>query len=266
VKLAASPKPTLKNRFPFRVGTTSYIYPDEILTNVVILCDKIEDIEIVLYESDEISNYPTKREIEELAAIGKSSGLTYTVHLPLDIRLGDSDQQIRQRSVDKCIRAISSTALLAPSAYIVHFQDLPPDHLQAWLENLDLSVQQILDQGVAPRVLCVETLDYPFHQVEGLLQRRDLSICLDVGHIILYNQPLEHYLQRYLPRCRVIHLHGIRGGRDHRDLGEFPTEALSLLFSHLAGTAHSRELVVTLEIFSERDLETSLAVLEKFWP
>jgi len=30
---------------------------------------------------------------------------------------------------------------------------------------------------------------------------------------------LAAYLQRYLWRCRVVHLHGIRDGRDHRDMG-----------------------------------------------
>jgi len=102
--------------------------------------------------------------------------------------------------------------------------------------------------------------------VEELIERRDLSICLDVGHIILYDQPLELYLHRYLSRTRVIHLHGNSGGRDHLDLGRVPSAKLDLLFTSLATLPKVDDLVVTLEIFSEKDLEISRVVVEKYLP
>ena len=45
--------------YPFRLGTTSYIIPNSILPNVRYLADKVKDIELVLFESDDgISNFP----------------------------------------------------------------------------------------------------------------------------------------------------------------------------------------------------------------
>lgn len=37
---------SLKGIFPFRLGTTSFIIPDDILPNVEFLSDKVDDIEI----------------------------------------------------------------------------------------------------------------------------------------------------------------------------------------------------------------------------
>jgi adenosylcobalamin phosphodiesterase len=261
--------PASRRKPPFRLGTTSYIYPAEILPNVRSLQGKVEDIEIVLFESDEVSNYPSPQEIEELAAIGQENGLSYTVHLPLDVLLGDAEPRIRRRSVDTCLRAIDATADLRPHGYIVHLQGVPPnDHGEwldeNWLARIDQSLVQLIGHLDNPRLLCAETLSYPFHLVEKLIQRRDLSICLDVGHIILYDQPLELYLRQYLSRTRIIHLHGNSGGRDHLDLGRLAAATLDLLFTSLADLSKVDDLVVTLEIFSEKDLEISRLVLEKY--
>lgn len=263
--------PASRRKPPFRLGTTSYIYPAEILPNVRSLQGTVDDIEIVLFESDEVSNYPSPQEIEELAVIGQGTGLSYTVHLPLDVLLGDPEPRIRRRSVDTCLRAIDATAGLRPHGYIVHFQGLPTDDHghwldETWLTHLDQSVGQLIGHLDTPRLLCAETLSYPFHLVEELIERRDLSVCLDVGHIILYHQPLELYLHRYLSRTRVIHLHGNSGGRDHLDLGRLPAAKLDLLFTSLATLPQVDDLVVTLEIFSEKDLEISRVVVEKYLP
>ena len=263
--------PASRRKPPFRLGTTSYIYPAEILPNVRSLQGTVDDIEIVLFESDEVSNYPSPQEIEELAVIGQGTGLSYTVHLPLDVLLGDPEPRIRRRSVDTCLRAIDATAGLRPHGYIVHFQGLPTDDHghwldETWLTHLDQSVGQLIGHLDTPRLLCAETLSYPFHLVEELIERRDLSVCLDVGHIILYDQPLELYLHRYLSRTRVIHLHGNSGGRDHLDLGRLPAAKLHLLFTSLATLPKVDDLVVTLEIFSEKDLEISRVVVEKYLP
>jgi sugar phosphate isomerase/epimerase len=266
----AAADPGLRRRLPFRLGTTSYIYPAGILPNVRSLKNRVEDIEIVLFESDEVSNYPSPSEVGELAAIGEQSGVSYTVHLPLDVFLGDPDRRIRQRSAGKCLRAIAATSRLKPHAYILHCQGTPEsDHRQwldeSWLIRLDHSIVEILDHIEAPRLLCAETLSYPFQLVEDLTERRGLGICLDVGHVLLYHQPLDLYLQRYLPRTRVIHLHGNSDGRDHLDLSRLPAMTLDLLFSSLAARPTAEDLVLTLEVFSEEEWRVSRTIVEEYF-
>ena len=40
---------------PFRIGTTSYIIPDDILPNVRFLAGRVKDVELVLFDIDEKS-------------------------------------------------------------------------------------------------------------------------------------------------------------------------------------------------------------------
>ena len=116
---------TCKQRFPFRFGTTSYIIPADIIPNVEFLKEKVDDIELVLFESDEFSNLPSSADMQKLADIARESSLTYSVHLPLDVYLGHSDSNERDRSVRKCLRIIELTRNLPKSAYVMHFEAGP---------------------------------------------------------------------------------------------------------------------------------------------
>ncbi len=96
----------------YRVGTTSYILPDEILPNVRFLADRVDDIELVLFEIDEgRSNLPTPEQVRELAVLALEHQLSYTVHLPLDLRLGAHGER-RHRSLEKARAVMERTWLL----------------------------------------------------------------------------------------------------------------------------------------------------------
>ena len=88
----------MKNRFPFRLGTTSYILHDDILPNVHFLKDKVDHIELLVFESDETSNYPAPSLIQELNKIAEDNDLTYTVHLPINIKLGTLNETKRKKN------------------------------------------------------------------------------------------------------------------------------------------------------------------------
>lgn len=92
-----------------RIGTTSYIIPDDILPNVRYLADKVDDIELVLFESEEMSNLPDEKTIRELSLLGESHDLSYTVHFPLDIYPGSRDQQERSRFLRTIERIVTLT-------------------------------------------------------------------------------------------------------------------------------------------------------------
>ncbi len=67
-----------------RLGTTSYIYPADIITNVRRLAGKGQDVELVIFELDEGSSVlPDDDTIAELSSLGAEHDMTYTVHLPL---------------------------------------------------------------------------------------------------------------------------------------------------------------------------------------
>ena len=70
-------------------------------------------------------------------------------------------------------------------------------------------------------------------------------------------------MKRWLDRTKVLHLHGVRRGEDHVSLAFLDPQVRRTLWEALAVPSRSR--VVTLEVFSEEDLEDSLRVLEEDW-
>lgn len=258
---------SLKNRFPFRLGTTSYVIPADLAANCAFLADKVDDIELVLFESHEISNLPDADTVKMLGGIAEQHDLTYTVHLPLDAWLGHADAAVRRQSVDKCLRVIEHTAPLAPFAYIVHFHgdrrgESPSPDLARWQEGHRRAVERLL-QVAPPEYLCVETLDYPYAFIEDIVIDYKLGVCLDIGHQLLCGIAPEDYLDRYLPRTRVLHLHGVENGHDHRSLAFLPGGLLTALINRL-GEGPEMQRVLTMEIFDEGAFNQSLELLRGF--
>jgi iron complex transport system ATP-binding protein len=262
--------PCLKGRFPFRLGTTSYIIPAALLPNVTALAPRVDDVEILLFESDEISNLPSGETVAGLRGVGDERGLTFTVHLPIDIQLGERDETERRNSVEKCLRIIRCMQPLRPFGYTLHFhgdsdrlrEATPSDHIEGWQAALRKSAAEILESGIDPALLCIETLSYPFELVEDLVSGLGLSICLDVGHLIMYGYDVGAYVEKYLSRTRIIHLHGVQTERDHLDISCLPDDLLPSLVRKLRDNAET-ERVATLEVFNQSDFLRSMEVMEK---
>ncbi|MBF0587127.1 sugar phosphate isomerase/epimerase [Prosthecochloris sp. N3] len=261
-----------KQRFPFRLGTTSYIIPDDILPNIHYLKDKVDDVELVLFESDEISNLPSAQDIRELQAIGREYDLTYSIHLPLDVYLGHPDERVRDRSVGKCLRVIELTSVLSPSAYVMHgeagegvdvngFSDRERHMFrESMLSSIDLLLART---SAAPEEFALETLNYPFAIVDPVVRQFGLSVTLDIGHLELYGFPVGEHLQRYLPLARVMHMHGIRDGRDHTGLQHMRPETLDMVMRALQDHPDPRR-VFTMEIFSEKSFLASCERMQDY--
>lgn len=255
----------MKQKFSFRLGTTSYIIPDNIIPNARYLADKIDDIQLVLFESENIS-LPSRNDIAELKDIADRNDLTYSIHFPLDTSLG-TPGKARADSVRKHIEIIKLTAPLQPSAYIVHFNGdhnehdcmSPSEDMPRWLSNNRRSVEEIVTEtGIAPPELCIETLSYPFSLVEDIVMDLDLSVCLDVGHLVLNGYSVEQHLDQWLDRTRSIHVHGVADGVDHLDLSRLDTKTFDLVHDRIKDR---KDLVLTLEVFSENDFNRSLEVI-----
>lgn len=264
----------MKNRFPFRFGTTSYIIPADIIPNVEYLKDKVDDIELVLFESDEFSNLPSAADMQRLASLAGEHDLTYSVHLPLDVYLGHPDSGERKRSVGKCRRIAELTEILPKSAYVLHFEAGPgvdingfsEAEMRLFVDSLHDSSAMLLDRmPVEPSSICVENLNYPYELVMPVVEEYGFSVTLDVGHLEYYGFPTEAYLQRYLSRAGVLHMHGTREGKDHNSLSGMNPRVLDMVMQALQDDPRS-DRVFTLEIFSEEDFADSSRVMESRVP
>lgn len=256
--------------FPCRFGTTSYIRPDDIIPNVEFLKDRVDDIELVLFESDEFSNLPSPGDMRRLSEIAREHELTYSVHLPLDAYLGHPDRDERQRSVDKCLRIAELTRNLPRSAYVVHAEAGKGVDVNAFDESRRSRFQDafrasasrlIASSDACSSEFAVETLNYPYEIIWPVVDSLGMSVTVDVGHLVLYGFDVEDCLDRYLPRTRVMHMHGVLQGRDHVSLRHLDPTVLGLVTDRLAGSG-DMDRVFTMEIFSEEDFLDSCALFE----
>lgn len=257
--------PCLKGGFPFRLGTTSYILADDLCRNARFLARHVEDMELVLFDTDKESNIPDGEAIKELNLIKRDFSFSYTVHLTADVFLGDADVGIRRRSVESALKIIGITRPLDPFAYIVHFHGemrgkRPALDMARWKEALELSIREIISTGVPAKMLCVETLDYPFGEIEEIVFRNNLSVCLDIGHLAFYGYSVESYLDRYLASSRVVHLHGNENGSDHRSVGFLDPSLISSLVARMSEDKE-RQRVMTLEVFGMEDFKSSIRIM-----
>ena len=251
---------------PFRLGTSSYIIPADILPNVHYLAGKVRDIELILFEVDDgQNNLPTSEVIDELIQLAALYDLTYTVHLPLDLKLG-ADGSEQDISLIKAHKVIELTKRLNPWAYVLHLEgkevrdSKDPDVLLHWQDQAVRALEIVSEWAGGPEKLAVENLEhYPPDFIHPVLNRIPVSRCVDVGHLWLDGVPVMPYLKNALPRTRVIHMHGI-GERDHSSLSYVNPQDLDELFRTLLKDYRG---VLTLEIFSEPDFLSSIEAIKQ---
>ncbi len=250
----------------FRIGTTSYIIPDTILPNVRYLAGKVRDVELVLFEVDDgPGNLPSREQIAELRNIATGCDMTYTVHLPLDLRLADDGSE-RHASLEKARRVIDCTQELDPWAYVLHLDGTlvrngaNPDMMKRWRDHAVRSLEIVGRRAGDFGKLAVENIEgYPRDFYEPVLERIAVSRAVDVGHLWLDGLDPVAYLHVALPRTRVIHIHGI-ARRDHSSLAHVPAEKLQSVLAELVDEDYRG--VLTIEVFSEDDFLTSYAAVQ----
>ena len=245
----------------FRLGTTSYILPDEILPNVHYLAPRVDDVELVLFEVEAgASNLMSPGEVGQLADLATQYGLSYTVHLPLDLRLG-SDGSERHRSLEKAKAVIDRTGLLDPWAYVLHLDGKDVQDYPAWVDQAARALELSAEWAGGAERLAVENLEgYPLDFIDPVLARVPVSRCLDIGHLWVDGHDPLPFLERHLVRARVVHLHGI-GSRDHQSLAHVDHSELRRVLAALEAGGYAG--VLTLEVFGREDFEGSMAVLRE---
>lgn len=257
---------TLKgSQLPFRIGTSSYIIPDDILPNVHWLADKVSDVELVLFDVDQYCNLPDPKQILELRKLAETFGLSYTVHLPLDLSF--SERTDDDASIKKALQVMRITHDLDPWAYVCHLDcsktlgKRDENEIAAWQNNCMDAVDRLMHSFPAQDRLAIENLEsYPMEWNRPVIDNCQVSCCLDIGHLWLQKRNVMACLLEWLPITRVIHLHGI-GTRDHQSLTHMPVTEVRQLMQYLL--KENYQGVVTLEVFNQKDFESSMDVLEK---
>jgi sugar phosphate isomerase/epimerase len=253
-----------KGMFPFRIGTTSFIYPDSYVQNVKILAPYLDEIELIFFENAP-DGLPSNHEIKELFSLANEYDLSYNIHLPLDISLGAPEPSTRHFAIETIKQVTDLTASLSPTTYTLHLPyeeiDFENERIKRWKERLHNGMKALCTSGINSRIISIETLNYPLKMVEEILIDFNLSVCMDIGHLILYGSDMKDVFDRYKNKTSIIHLHGANECRDHQPLDLLSKSNLKTILEMLKRFKG----IVSIEVFSYDHLNASLRYLESVW-
>ncbi len=253
---------TLKRRYPWRLGATSFVLPAGVEENVRFLADKVDDIQLLFFESPSKSPMPQRLDMELLRSVAQEHDVSYTVHLPLDIRPGSHSAAVRQDDVHEIVRLMEELAPLQPLCFDLHLprEDMP---VSLWMENLD-SFLVLLKRtaGSDGSRLAIENIEYPFGPVRTLALENGFQLCVDIGHGLFFDHDMQQLFED-IPRALHIHYHGVVGGKDHQALPAAQSDLTVNLAETMTRCGYGG--VVTIEVYNEKDLYVSLQHVSANW-
>lgn len=250
---------------PFRLGTTSFIYPDHIIPNVRKIGPFFDEMELLVFESSPKGVLPSRDDIRVLEQLSGELSLSYNIHLPTDISLTDIADSQQARAVDTLLAVIELFAPLTPTTHTLH---LPMDRTMTtsgdfvlWEERACRGLELLVPQLLNPGKISLETLWYAPAYLQPLVTKFDLSLCIDAGHHFKYGHDLRTTFELFKGKIPVVHLHGVDfsgpAPRDHTRLDRLPDD----LFAETAQLLAAYEGVVSLEVFNLENLNRSLEKL-----
>ena len=256
-------KKVYKRKFPFRLGTTSYIYPDGYVANIRLLGPYLDEIEVLLFESKTPDCFPSRADIKEMSRMAETNRLAYNVHLPLDLIPGDADPSVRRYAVKVLKQIFDLAAPLNPTTFTLHLpytaKSRRIDDIKKWRDRIRQFLLEVTSTGIQSRLISIETLNYPINWIASIIREFDLMICLDTGHLMMQGLEIEPVFRQYQNDIAIMHLHGIKDGRDHVSLDHLSEKYTGLITGLLKEFTKS----VSLEVFSYDHLVSSLRFLEK---
>jgi sugar phosphate isomerase/epimerase len=254
-----------KGHFPFKICTTSFIYPDMYAPNVTMLGPYMDEIELLFFDSTYEGSLPTAAQINELSTLFEKLQLTCNVHLPLDISLGDSDAKKRIHAVETVRQIIRMTAPLIPSTYTVHFtyeeKSRSEKDIVLWQERIMDSLDHILQENIIPEKFSAENLvEYPFGWVDHIINQTGIHTCIDIGHFLERGEDFESAFYKYVSTTDILHIYGVYEHQDHLSLDCLSAKSVDSLVSMLRDFSGT----VSLEVFSFDKLSRSLEFMDQW--
>jgi sugar phosphate isomerase/epimerase len=254
-----------KGMFPFKIATTSFIYPDDYLPNVKMLGPYVDEIELLLFESLGTDVLPSRAVVAELDRLAAEFDLSYNVHLPTDISISDRNSERQQDAVDTMARVIDLVNPLNPSALILHMpyneHSLEEHVVYRWQNRVHRNLIKMMPAIENRKNIAIETLNYPLELLDDIIEALGLAVCLDLGHLMVYDHDILRVYRKYARKTTVLHLHGVENGRDHTTLARLSPHLFKIVLQVLAEFTG----IVSIEVFSFENLDSSLKLLESQW-
>ncbi len=255
---------SFKNLFPFKICTTSFIYPAGYIENARRVGPFVDEMELLVFETPARKGDICPQYVDILKKLGEEFDFTYNIHLPTDICLSHTGMQKQKHAAKALTKVINLISPLSPSSYILHLpfigKNQDKDHIKKWRKRTEQGLLMILEKGIDSELVAIENLDYPFEWIYPAVEKFNFSVCMDMGHLFLYGYDVGKFFDKYKDKIAMIHLHGVKDGKDHIALDCLAQS----LHDNVINILKKFKKTVSLEIFSYNNLISSLNLLEKW--
>jgi len=255
----------LKKRFPFSLACPSFVYRAGYVDNVRHLAPFVDEIQLLFFESRRPESLPGPGLIRELRSLAVSHDITYQIHLPTDLFPGHPDKTERRHAVDTLQEIFHRCESLDPTTFTLHLNPNPEScftlSFSEWKDHLVNTLERFLKTGISGRRISIENVDNRLENVDDVIRCLDLSVCMDMGHLMACGFDVNPFWQQWKQRVSVLHLHGVEGKKDHLPLDRLSpllTEQVMKVLKTFAGS-------VTLEVYSRDALTASMKWINKRW-
>ncbi len=285
-----------------RLGTTSFLVQEDFVPGFRFAAERCEDVSLLLLSIGKDEEFLIRRDdVLEIANIIAAEGVTLNIHMPCDHSFDTAEGA--RLAVEDTERVLDRITPLSPHSYVQHvaFHSLEnillttepgvpgvTDEQARWTAEALRDMAKLLP---SPEQLCIENLEaFPPDLWDRWLDGSLFSRCVDLGHLWKDGFDASEWLARWLPRTRMLHLHGLfpRHGqpvppgvaarslpmtpmrsritelfsilpKDHKSLALMPDDMVDSV-THLLWRS-GWEGVVNLEMFNLDDFLTSRDVL-----
>jgi sugar phosphate isomerase/epimerase len=235
-----------------KLASSSYIWQADIVTNIKKLKDYVKGIQILFFEMSDEQQMDNPIDVEELIRFKKKYGLTYFIHMPLNI---DFYSNISE-TIKKNKPIIDIGEKIGVDYYVFHIEENPESNYnKICLEN----IKKFLNICSIKEKFLIENISNNFDFLDYFINKLNINLCLDIGHLYQQNIDLS-IIENYKDKIKLVHLHDLNNdGNDHYYLNNIERNKQAIL---LLNKINYRGYVI-LEIFSKEYFFKSLEFLKK---
>lgn len=248
--------------FPFKVGAPSYLLPTGYIENVTYLVDKVDDIQLLVFDSLPDDPLFKKGTLKTLQYLVKEQGVTFSVHMPVKPKLFDGFE----KRLESARYIIETLGPLNVCSYTFHY-DLPDG--AKWEDLEEKEIHRIdgfymkffsaLKEKFPSVDISLENTETPLSALDRVVSRCGISYCIDIGHLLFQEWDLSEIEPR-LEKASVVHLHGceeVEGKyTDHRSVN-YDRRIFKLLESFRG--------ILTVENYHAHLFDKSIKVLNDYF-
>jgi hypothetical protein len=232
---------------PHTIAAPSFVWPERVGDNCRRLEGLVDEVGIIFFETQGCLEYTEEDLPPGLARLD----LTYHVHLPLDLPWRKGPEEVHRLTE----ALLAKTDFLRPQGFVLH----PPDREQDLREFLRLwSLRR------EPGNLFLENiLGNDLRAAWPAIQEAGCGICLDLGHLLAFEQERLLETPGILERTSMLHLYAPGPDGEHESLAHLEKHGFRLLHRILQDLPGSS--VIVLELFHPEKLSESLDIFRSWF-